>query len=423
LPSARDLLDHRQTRYATRALGANGDHPTHQLLPTNFRLGELYGYESATAQPSSIGWARPEKTHRLFGSRLAQQIVKHVKYDAEYGFDLPCRQDPLEATPLIRTHDQPRMPLRMLPGHPRQTTLFVETAKDLCFGVGVAWKAGDGWKSKAMPLGKYLTEADSASFAIGTVLKDLPAILSRTKHRRAEIVTRSRLVLTEIQDPYPWARQTIIDVRRHAKRVEEEGGVVTLTLLSSSASSNGSKIASTIAQRAAKQPPKAMRSASLSYVKQAIREKWKPMTTLDKYVKDARKSVASRYLQLKSGHAVTGAHLLRIGKVQDARCWWCSSSRQTVEHLLRECRKWRRELATMIRKLSTKNIAISETPDRRNARILFGDNATVDVLEFIEKTEVGKRPVAEPDEADSWDIGRLDGSGNEEGEVIDYERE
>jgi hypothetical protein len=62
----------------------------------------------------------------------------------------------------------------------------------------------------------------------------------------------------------------------------------------------------------------------------------------------------------------------------------------------------------MIRNLSTKNIAISETPDRRNLRILFGDNATVDVLEFIEKTEVGKKPALESNKADSWDIERLD---------------
>jgi hypothetical protein len=195
-----------------------------------------------------------------------------------------------------------------------------------------------------------------------------------------------------------------------------------LTWLSSSASSNGSKTASTVAQRAAKQPPKAMKSASLSYVKQAIREKWKPMATLDKHVKDARKFVASRYLQLKSGHAITGVHLLRIGKVQDARCWWCSSSRQTVEHVLLECRKWRRERATMIRRLNTKNVAINETPDRRNVRILFGNNATVDVLEFIEKTEVGKRLVVESDEADSWDIERLDRGENEEREAVDDER-
>ena len=69
-----------------------------------------------------------------------------------------------------------------------------------------------------------------------------------------------------------------------------------MTWFSSSACSNGSKIASTVVRRAAKQPLKAMRSASLSYVKQAIRDKRKPMTTLDKHVKDARKSVASRYL-------------------------------------------------------------------------------------------------------------------------------
>ena len=68
----------------------------------------------------------------------------------------------------------------------------------------------------------------------------------------------------------------------------------------------------------------------------------------------------------------------------------------------------------MIRKLSTKNITIRETPDQRNVRILFEQKATVDVLEFIETTEVGKRPVAESDEADSWDIERLDPNGDEE---------
>jgi hypothetical protein len=45
---------------------------------------------------------------------------------------------------------------------------------------------------------------------------------------------------------------------------------------------------------------------------------------------------------------------------------------------------------TMIRKLSIKDITISETPDRKNFKVLFADDATVDVLEYIEKTEVGK---------------------------------
>lgn len=37
------------------------------------------------------------------------------------------------------------------------------------------------------------------------------------------------------------------------------------------------------------------------------------------------------------------------------------------------------------------------------------------MLKFVEKTEIGKRPEAEIHRADSWDIERLDRSG-EEGE-------
>ena len=46
----------------------------------------------------------------------------------------------------------------------------------------------------------------------------------------------------------------------------------------------------------------------------------------------------------------------------------------------------------MVRKLRAKDITISETRDRGNLRILFEDSAIVDMLEFMEETEVGKRP-------------------------------
>jgi len=36
------------------------------------------------------------------------------------------------------------------------------------------------------------------------------------------------------------------------------------------------------------------------------------------------------------------------------------------------------------------------------------------MLEFIDKTEVGKRPSGASDEGDSWDIERLDRDGDEE---------
>lgn len=161
-----------------------------------------------------------------------------------------------------------------------------------------------------------------------------------------------------------------------------------------------------------------MRSASLSYVKQAIREKWKPQGKINKHIKDAKKSVAARYLQLKSGHAVTGAYLLRIGKADDAQCWWCGAIEQSVRHLMLRCRRWRRQRDAMLKKLKSKTVSISERRDRADLQTLFGAEAVVDVLQFLEDTDVGKKPPGEGDQHDSWDIERLDRTV-EEGEMAE----
>lgn len=166
--------------------------------------------------------------------------------------------------------------------------------------------------------------------------------------------------------------------------------------------------ASVTAQQAARRSPKTMRLASLAYVKQAVKERWKSTKRLNKHVKDARKAFAARYLQLKSGHAITATYLMRIGKAEEARWWWCSSSRQTVEHLLLECRKWRREREILVQRLKAKDIAVSDTPDRRNLETLFEDNDIVDMLKFVENTGVGKRQGAGDDKGDSWDVERLE---------------
>lgn len=163
----------------------------------------------------------------------------------------------------------------MLPDYPLQTTLFVELAKDGSVGVGAAWTERDGWKPRAASLGKYITETDATIFAIDMALKQLPPILLRTSRGGAEIVTKSRSALTVIQDQNSWQSRTITEVKRLARRVEEKGVTLALTWLSSSSGSHGYKAASAAAQQAAKQSPKTMRSASLLYVKQAVKERWK----------------------------------------------------------------------------------------------------------------------------------------------------
>merc|ERR1711939_142812 len=99
-----------------------------------------------------------------------------------------------------------------------------------------------------------------------------------------------------------------------------------------------------------------MRSASLSYVTQSNKARWKRESKISRVISDGKKSVTARYLQLKSGHALTGEYLLKTKQAQDARCWWCNGSRQTVLHLLMECRKWRRERDVMLRDMHQKRI-------------------------------------------------------------------
>lgn len=223
LPSARNLHDYRQTRYAVRALSAAGDHPTHQLLPANFRFGELHRHEGAIGQPSSIGWTKPE-THRSLGGRPAQQIVRNVRYDAEYGFELPCKVTSPVSVPVIRNHGYSDVPERILPDHPRQLTIFVGATKDVSYGVGAAWRERREWKTKASSLGKYMTKADAALFAIGMVVKGLLTVLHRANHCCAEVVTESRQGLAVIESAEHWALPIITGMNRPALRIEDAGG-------------------------------------------------------------------------------------------------------------------------------------------------------------------------------------------------------
>ena len=292
--------------------------------------------------------------------------------------------------------------------------MFVGAKKDVSFGVGAAWKDSNGWKTKAASLGKFVTESEAVLSAIHMVAKDLLPILSRTNQQRAEIVTRSKLALIEVQSARQWALPITTKIKKQTKRVEEEGGRVILTWLSDNNTCEGYKVADNAAERAARQQPREMGSASLSYVKQAVKKRWTPTIKINKHIRDAKKSVAARYLQLKSGHAVVGVHLLRIGEAQDARCWWCGHNRQIVAHLMLECRKRRRERDAMPRRLDSDKLTISSKRDRTDLEVLFREGATTAVLRFVEKTEVGKKLTSETNKYDLWDVDRLGQCDDEE---------
>lgn len=73
---------------------------------------------------------------------------------------------------------------------------------------------------RTMSPGRYLTETDAAVFAIGIVLKELHSSFFKTSNRNAEVVTKLRLALVEIQNPHYWVLSRITDAKVQAKRAK-----------------------------------------------------------------------------------------------------------------------------------------------------------------------------------------------------------
>lgn len=423
LPYAKDLLDQRQTQFAVRALGTAQEHPTHQLLPANFRFGELYRHEGASGVPSSVGWARPDKTHRLLGGRLAQQVSRHVTYDTEHGFDLLERMGKHGEGSNASVDRQHAAPSAVPLHSSDKVVLLASGAKGTSFGAAVGWKAGNRDRVKTKSLGKFITIEDAEQYAIHMAINIAQSLLLRTGRWCIEIMTGSSRAPSAINKAGHWSTPVVRDIKNQIGILQGKGGLLTLSTPPTDEDTERMECIKAAAMHAAAQQPKAMRSASLAYVKQSIKSKWKPAAKISKAVNDGKKSVTARYLQLKSGHAVIGVHLLRIKKAQDARCWWCDSSRQTVGHLLMECRKWRRERETMLKGMQHKKIEMSLRRDASDLQLLLGDNAAEAVLGFLEHTAVGKRKDDTGAKLmDAWETDRLDRDDATDGEESEREQ-
>ena len=59
----------------------------------------------------------------------------------------------------------------------------------------------------------------------------------------------------------------------------------------------------------------------------------------------AEKRTASRFYQLKSGHALRGVYLKSVDNRPDDHCWWCDpdnncGTQQTRDYLFKHCSRW-----------------------------------------------------------------------------------
>jgi len=135
----------------------------------------------------------------------------------------------------------------------------------------------------------------------------------------------------------------------------------------------------------------------------------------DQTVAKAKKRLASRFYQLKTGQCLTGQYLAWTTRRPDATCWWCQYKIQTREHLFKNCPQWKSQQRTLwatVLESTRKLPGPTRSRDRTNiAELLADKRCSQAVLTFLATTDVGRTsgpPVAEDaedaaSEASEWE--------------------
>src|ERR1700744_1519876 len=105
---------------------------------------------------------------------------------------------------------------------------------------------------------------------------------------------------------------------------------------------------------------------------------------LDRVAARVPKCLASRYYELKTGHAPIGTYLHRIKARDSPECEACGELRETVQHVLFECRGRRKPRRELYRGLAKAGVplptAAEEAPE---ARLFSEPKATAALLQFV----------------------------------------
>jgi hypothetical protein len=105
---------------------------------------------------------------------------------------------------------------------------------------------------------------------------------------------------------------------------------------------------------------------------------------LDKAAGRAPKRIASRYYQLKIGHAPIGAYLHRIKARDSQECKACGAIRETVFHILFECRAHHKARKELYRGLVSAGVPLPTAAEASpEARLFSEPKATAVLLQFV----------------------------------------
>ena len=297
----------------------------------------------------------------------------------------------------------------------------------------MAWKNSGTWEGIKTHMGfnqqAYDAECAVLARALETAAKRTPA----PKH--VTIFTDAQAAIKRMASDEPGPGQKYaLEARKHiaALRRAEPDITIEIRWCPAHEGVEGNEQADRWAKLAADEPdtpgvewPEGVRPRYLANIRREISEKkWAEArqwaggrTSKKKYrmptsqrpdgtVAGSAKRLAKRFYQLKTGHCSTGEYLHWTKFRLTAQCWWRPHPKQTREHLLKGCPRWRKE-----QRMLWKEVWKETGKGRRwwKAHELFADQrCSRVVLDFLASTEVGKTvPAVEEDtrsEVSEWEI-------------------
>jgi ribonuclease HI len=299
-------------------------------------------------------------------------------------------------------------------------------------GAGVALQPMPGapWESLVLPMGTGYEVFDAELVAVASALE---WALDRHLPGPIYVLLDAQNAISRLQATEPGPGQALaLRAHRAASRLASSGRPVTIQWVPGHSGVEGNELADQAAKQATSRPAgPGFEGLSLAQVRRACTEARREAVqvwarenavqgphrrgrayrmpqgwALDRAAGKAPKRLASRYYQLKTGHAPTGLYLHRIGARDSPECRACGALEETTSHILFECRRRSRPRKVLYQELIDAGVPLpTAAEDAPEARLFSEPKATPALLHFLEGVELfgdSARAAKEAELGDQW---------------------